>query len=382
MNNQKERIMDLMRKGIITESEAIELLEKAGLDKDTTTDNGKTVDKDGYQTDSSEAVKQFVNQAGALVKSLFQTAKKSVDNNVDFTGGFPSLKYVSKSDYQAFEGNITDLKVTATSGDVTVTTKDIEKTIVEVTYKVYGGVTEDNLSEFIQDNVVLALEDGELVLDVKSKRIVADITITLATSQIKQAKFDIVNGVVVLKDLVSEHLEVKKTNGDLKVLSGSFETILVKAVNGEIRLVTDFEKADISSVNGEILVTATAMAAENLKVKNVNGDIKISVPENIGVVGYVKTTFGTYKTRIALDNPLEITKNGAALIRTATNSLTLDVATNSGTIWLKDGDAAPTPTSTTEKSETVQTVEPVAEDVSVTPQANEALDHKNEEEGS
>lgn len=382
MNNQKERIMDLMRKGIITESEAIELLEKAGLDKDTTTDNGKTVDKDGYQTDSSEAVKQFVNQAGALVKSLFQTAKKSVDNNVDFTGGFPSLKYVSKSDYQAFEGNITDLKVTATSGDVTVTTKDIEKTIVEVTYKVYGGVTEDNLSEFIQDNVVLALEDGELVLDVKSKRIVADITITLATSQIKQAKFDIVNGVVVLKDLVSEHLEVKKTNGDLKVLSGSFETILVKAVNGEIRLVTDFEKADISSVNGEILVTATAMAAENLKVKNVNGDIKISVPENIGVVGYVKTTFGTYKTRIALDNPLEITKNGAALIRTATNSLTLDVATNSGTIWLKDGDAAPTPTSTTEKSETVQTVEPVAEDVSVAPQANEALDHKNEEEGS
>lgn len=382
MNNQKERIMDLMRKGIITESEAIELLEKAGLDKDTTTDNGKIVDKDGYQTDSSEAVKQFVNQAGALVKSLFQTAKKSVDNNVDFTGGFPSLKYVSKSDYQAFEGNITDLKVTATSGDVTVTTKDIEKTIVEVTYKVYGGVTEDNLSEFIQDNVVLALEDGELVLDVKSKRIVADITITLATSQIKQAKFDIVNGVVVLKDLVSEHLEVKKTNGDLKVLSGSFETILVKAVNGEIRLVTDFEKADISSVNGEILVTATAMAAENLKVKNVNGDIKISVPENIGVVGYVKTTFGTYKTRIALDNPLEITKNGAALIRTATNSLTLDVATNSGTIWLKDGDAAPTPTSTTEKSETVQTVEPVAEDVSVAPQANEALDHKNEEEGS
>ncbi len=35
MNNQKERIMDLMRKGIITESEAIELLEKAGLNQET-----------------------------------------------------------------------------------------------------------------------------------------------------------------------------------------------------------------------------------------------------------------------------------------------------------------------------------------------------------
>ena len=28
MNNQKERIMDLMRRGIITEDEALELLEK------------------------------------------------------------------------------------------------------------------------------------------------------------------------------------------------------------------------------------------------------------------------------------------------------------------------------------------------------------------
>ena len=75
-------------------------------------------------------------------------------------------------------------------------------------------------------------------------------------------------------------------------------------------------------------------------MKNVNGDVKISVPENIGVVGYVKTIFGKYKTRIALDNPLEITKNGAALIRTATNSLTLDIATNTGSIWLKDGEPA------------------------------------------
>ena len=135
MNNQKERIMDLMRKGIITESEAIELLEKAGLNQETVSgdETGQKTDKDGYQTESSEAVKQFVNQAGSLVKSLFQSAKKSVDNNVDFSNGFPSLKYVSKSDFKAFEGDIKDITVSATSGDVTVITKDIDKTIIETT---------------------------------------------------------------------------------------------------------------------------------------------------------------------------------------------------------------------------------------------------------
>ena len=106
-------------------------------------------------------------------------------------------------------------------------------------------------------------------------------------------------------------------------------------------------------------MTATAINAENLKVKNVNGDVKISVPENIGVVGYVKTTFGKYKTRIALDNPLEITKNGAALIRTATNSLTLDIATNTGSIWLKDGEPAraDSPTAQTATAESAETTD-------------------------
>ncbi len=342
MNNQKERTMDLMRKGIITESEAIELLEKAGLDQDTSAGNASTqeTDKDGYQTESSEAVKQFVNQAGSLMKSLFQSAKKSVDNNVDFSNGFPSLKYVSKSDFKAFEGEIKDITVSATSGDVTVVTKDIEKTIVETTYKVYGGVTEVAMDEFIRDNVVIELDQGELVVNVKSKRIVVEMTITLAASQIEDAKFDVVNGIVNIEGLVADDLTVKKVNGDLIVKAGLFKSVVVKAVNGEVRVASDFETADISNVNGEVVVTATAINAENLKVKNVNGDVKISVPENIGVVGYVKTTFGKYKTRIALDNPLEITKNGAALIRTATNSLTLDIATNTGSIWLKDGDVA------------------------------------------
>ena len=361
MNNQKERIMDLMRKGIITESEAIELLEKAGLDNDTNAEEKTTqqTDKDGYQTDSSEAVKQFVNQAGSLVKSLFQSAKKSVDNNVDFSNGFPSLKYVTKSDFKAFDGEIKDITVSATSGDVTVLTKDIEKTIVETTYKVYGGVTEEAMDEFIRDNVVIELDQGELVINVKSKRIVVEMTITLAASQIEDAKFDVVNGIVNIEGLTADDLNVKKVNGDLIVKDGLFKSVVVKAVNGEVRVASDFETADISNVNGEVVVTATAINAENLKVKNVNGDVKISVPENIGVVGYVKTTFGKYKTRIALDNPLEITKNGAALIRTATNSLTLDIATNTGSIWLKDGEPAraDSPTAQTATAESAETTD-------------------------
>ena len=250
---------------------------------------------------------------------------------------------------------------------MTVITKDIDKTIIETTYKVYGGVTEDALEDFLRDNVIIELDQGELVVNVKSKRIVVEMTITLAASQIEDAKFDVVNGTTIIKDLVAQDLNIKKANGDLSILGGNFEHVTVKAVNGELKLVTNFDTADINSVNGEILVTATSMSAENLKVKNVNGDVKISVPNNIGVVGYVKTTFGKYKTRIALDNPLEITKNGAALIRTATNSLTLDIATNTGSIWLKDGEVAYQETATAPVTP-VQTEETKSGQVTETPE--------------
>lgn len=372
MSNQKERILDLMRKGIITENEAIELLEKSGLSGDASQETfeddetSQARDKDGYQTDSSEAFKQFMNQAGSFMKNMLHSAKKSVNDNVDFSNGFPSLKYLSKSDFKAFEGPISNLTVTATTGDVTVKTKDVKKTIVEVSYKVYGGISEALLDEFIQDNVSIELQQDELLVAVKSKRIVVDVTITLPLNSLKTAKLDVVNGTMILEELTADELNIKKVNGDLTIQRCHLGALYVKSVNGEVRVVANFETADITNVNGEILVTTTSLDGENLKVKNVNGDIKISVPENIGLVGYIKTTFGSYKTRVDLDTPLEITKNGAALVRKAVNSLTLDISTNTGSIWLKDGLAVEpqtaTPVTENDVTDAVNTTEDKADE--------------------
>ena len=206
-----------MRKGIITENEAIELFEKSGLSGDAgqeTYEGDETSqarDKDGYQTDSSEAFKQFMNQAGSFMKNMLHSAKKSVNDNVDFSNGFPSLKYLSKSDFKAFEGPINNLTVTATTGDVTVKTKDVKKTIVEVSYKVYGGFSEALLDEFIQDNVSIELQQDELLVAVKSKRIVVDVTVTLPLNALKTAKLDVVNGTMTLEELTAQELNIKKS---------------------------------------------------------------------------------------------------------------------------------------------------------------------------
>lgn len=87
------------------------------------------------------------------------------------------------------------------------------------------------------------------------------------------------------------------------------------AVNGNIRITTAFESGDISLVNGNILLTEKTGTAHKLNVKNVNGDIKVSVPESLGLVGHVRTVFGGYKTRLNLDSPFEAGRNGAAVVR-------------------------------------------------------------------
>ena len=63
--------------------------------------------------------------------------------------------------------------------------------------------------------------------------------------------------------------------------------------------------------------------------------------ETLGLVGHVRTIFGGYKTRIKLDGPFEAGRNGAAVVRSSNDqaSLTFELETKSGTIWLKDADA-------------------------------------------
>ena len=66
-----------------------------------------------------------------------------------------------------------------------------------------------------------------------------------------------------------------------------------------------------------------------------NGDIKVSVPESLGLVGHVRTIFGGYKTRLNLDSPFEAGRNGAAIVRQGAESLTLNLKQNQERFGLK-----------------------------------------------
>jgi DUF4097 and DUF4098 domain-containing protein YvlB len=229
-----------------------------------------------------------------------------------------------------------------------------ENAHVKADYKIYGSVDEGNVEAYVAEKTTLEVVDGTLEF-VVGGRISAEITLYLPEqvfekielntvhAELKVEKIDVrelnvvqVNGTAEVIGVTADKLDLSNKNGEIKVLDGKISDMVVNGVNGNIRVTTAFEAADVALVNGNILLTETAGAARKLNVRNVNGDIKVSVPEALGLVGHVRTIFGGYKTRLKLDNPFEGGRNGAAVVRQGTDTLTFELETKSGTIWLKD----------------------------------------------
>ncbi|WP_251423182.1 MULTISPECIES: DUF4097 family beta strand repeat-containing protein [Lactococcus] len=361
--NKKDRIMDLMRRGIISEDEALELLDKSS----PVTEEGaaeskekfKYTDKDGFvnhEVDFMDSFKGIMDQIVSKGKVVFKDASKAIDDNIDFSKGFPKVKSIVKTVEKDIEGDFDSINLAIKTGKIAVYPG--ENAHVKAEYKIYGAVAPEKIDEYLAEKTQLEVVDGVLEITASdSLRIALNLELylpekTYETFDFKfvhgdikvekvaaaKVKIDQVNGDVELSETLNKEVDVTLKNGEIKVLDGSTDVLKLNSANGNIRVTSAFEDGNVNLVNGNILLTQTQDKARKLIVKNVNGDVKLSVPEYLGLVGHVRTVFGGYKTRLNLDNPFEASRNGAAVVRTGAETLTFELETKSGTIWLKDAD--------------------------------------------
>lgn len=372
MADKKDRIMDLMRRGIISEDEALELLENSGSKDSVASESNKKgfkfkfdgedkkfdyTDKEGYvnhDVDFGDAMKSTFENLFEKSKDVFKGVTKSFDDNLDFGNGFPKVKSVSKTVEKDFEEAFTAVSLDIKGGKVTI--KSGENAHAKVEYKVYGAVENSDVDAYLSEKTTLAVVDGTLVITTAG-RITADVSLYLPekvyekvslnalhgetkVEKLNATTFEInqTNGDIELSETISDQLSITAKNGEIKVLDGKSTGLTVDSLNGNFRITSAFEEASLTLVNGDILVTERYDGARQLNVRNVNGDIKVSVPATLGLVGHIRTIFGSYKTRLNLDNPFEAGRNGAAVVRSGENALTFELETKSGTIWLKDVD--------------------------------------------
>lgn len=333
----KERIMDLLRRGVITADEATELLEKSGESADgvKSGEDFTYKDKDGYvnhDVDFADAMKNVFTNVAEVVSTAAKGLSKTVGDTFEWEGGVPKFRRTKKTVEKDIEGAFDSVELSATAGTVKFAKGD--NAHVKVEYTVYGAV--DDIDSYLSEKTRLDAADDRLYVTADSNRISIDAEIYLPERDYKEVAVNLLNGDLSVENLSAEKLELSEKNGKLTVRAVKAGELKLDLINGEIKFDGSFEKATANLVNGNILLTQRDTRARELNAKTVNGDVKLAVPEALGLVGRVKTTFGGYKTRVKLDSDFEPSKNGATLVRQASDSLTFELETKSGTLWLKD----------------------------------------------
>ncbi len=132
-------------------------------------------------------------------------------------------------------------------------------------------------------------------------------------------------------------LEAQGVNGSIKLIDGGVHDAFLETVNGDIKLKTTPVTAQLQTVNGTIRSTYTG-EFKVLNASSVNGNVKLALPESIGLSGAAKTRFGSVKSRLSgvsvptkSPKQLELTRAGDPVGE-------LTVTTTSGNIQLKNTD--------------------------------------------
>ncbi|MDR0297679.1 MAG: DUF4097 family beta strand repeat-containing protein [Streptococcaceae bacterium] len=352
-DNKKERILKLMRDGVITQDEALELLEKAGISGDGVGE--EAFDNAGYRTqnvDAGEALKSAFSGLGDSLKNVAKSIKRGVDENVDFSQGFPKVRATSFDIEKDLEGDFNAIEVDLSH--VLLTIRPGENAHLKGTYKIYGGI-DGSVENFLATHTTSTVWQDVLTLSADSKRVGAKFELWLPEKQYEELKINalsgkidvksvsadrisvtLLHGEVRLEELTASELSVDSKNGNILALPEHVNKLSLKLVNGTIKFDGSFEEADASLINGSILLTQRDARARKLSASVAHGDVKLSVPENLGLVGHARATFGGYKTRLNLLQSPEFGKNGGAIVRNGEETLTFDLETKTGTIWLKD----------------------------------------------
>ncbi|MDR1521587.1 MAG: DUF4097 family beta strand repeat-containing protein [Streptococcaceae bacterium] len=382
--NQKKRILELVSKGIISVEEGIHLLEKLGetaktaktkLIKQTKKDEkSNTVQKDladevEFNKDLSETFSQMgetfkqlgsqfkplANQVGDTLKSVFHSAKNSV-NMKEVKIKIPTFTFQSFAALYTFVGNVaTIVDIENFNGYTKIIRSENETIILDVDGRVYGEKTADP-KEFFEQNAVIDVTDEKIFIKVPNLRIRTNFTLSLPKKVYDYVSVVNVNGDIKVNPLQAVDvtlntkngrvdvdnyqltmLEVNALNGNIVVGNGEMLNSVVKTTNGTVFFRGVTKSLAVNMVNGDAKITLSNEKIEKVLINNVNGNIKLALPNKLGISGNAKTTFGEIKTRI---KEVEVLKQQAKKVlkfkRDGEKKVDVIAKTTTGNIYLKD----------------------------------------------
>lgn len=382
MQNERQRILQLVENGTISAEEAIILLEALGKDKPKETLNPITPQVKEHQQETEQTTENF-DSAGKeqqkkttgfedlfgkafqdkdvnkkmdefmhdLKEDLSQFSSKmmnlmntTVSKVKDFDIQFPFGEKVEFDKTYSFNADeVTSFEVDIPNGKLSISKTDDSQVIVETKVKVSRNPEgeEETIARFTEGFVTLY--DGKVTVATNVKLASVSVHLLVPEKQYDVFVSRVMNGGVTISDVQAKLLKVKTYNGPIKLENSTFnhanfesgngmiearfvkgDDIEAETVNGRIYIDGDIKEVEAESVNGPVTVTTSSKDAHKIKGTTVAGTVELYVPKTLSIEGQVTTNFG--KADVGLQDVTLRTEDDQFLLKTVRFSKLLEDA--------------------------------------------------------
>lgn len=311
-------------------------------------------------------VAEVGGQVGEFLKKTFNSFSDTMNDNVEWKDikmkvpGVATTKFEHEFNYPNPQASLIDIKVA--NGTVVFKTWDQEDVKVEAKIKLYGKMAGDSPMEAFLERSDIDVDDETISFQVPNKRVKADLTFYLPKRTYDHVSVKLLNGNVLVEELTAKDvytkstngtitfkkidatmLEIEGVNGEIKVLEGTILDNIIETVNGDVSISAAPESLSVSLINGDIRITAKEKTLRRVEASSANGNIKLALPNNLGVEGQVKTNLGSINSRLTdIEVVREKKDRGNQQLhfrRVLEESMAqINASTTTGSIFLKDTD--------------------------------------------
>ncbi|KMY29206.1 hypothetical protein ACZ11_19000 [Lysinibacillus xylanilyticus] len=352
MQNERQRILELVEKGTISAQEAIILLESLEQPtKSTQNVMNDVVNEDQFSSTEKESVykdksqqdqqpqkdedcskyfqeemrdfRKDISQIGSLFMDMMNTAVKKV-KEFDVTSPFGDKFEFTHTEEVAAE-HIDKIIAELPNGNFSLESAegDSFQVICKVKAPLVNDSEEETRANFLEQFVVK--EDGDSLRILSQLKLVqVNVKVLVPKDKLEKLSVRLMNGSVTLQDTDFEQLKVKTLNGAIKgskfnfgkaevdSSNGSIELTNVRGkdieaetLNGRVYLDGALDEVEAKSVNGHVVVTTCSTNSSKIKAQTVAGAVELYVPRTISLSGKIVTNFGKVDVGIQDASKLE-----------------------------------------------------------------------------
>lgn len=311
----------------------------------------------------------WASRIGRVVNRAAKTVNDTV-NNSDFDWKSINQKFYRTAKthfthqftFEDIDAQTIDIKLA--KGKVILKTwenESINDIKVEASVALLGQMDEPDPVDAFLERSRIDVNNYQVLFHVPNKRVDAKLTFYLPKRQYnnlsirllngdlmieeamaKNAAIKATSGTILIKALDSSMLEIEGTNNEVEIREGEILDASIETVTGTIISRADTVRAEYSVINGDIKLTAKNDNLKKIEAQSVNGDVKVSLPQAVGIEGSAKTGIGTINYRFANCETMQERNGDTQKIlhfqRKAGDSAQIEVSSKAGNIFLKDYD--------------------------------------------